>query len=91
MKTYRLLSWPDLPSEFQRMPFRRALTELSAREVGVDSLMSTCGLKRSELVALLERLEDQELLVEGDGDGVGAPAGWFARLRRSAAASPWAR
>ena len=89
MKTYRLVSWPDLPAEFQRTAFRRALSALSMREVSVEHLMGVSGLKRSELVALLERLESQDLLVETDQPAVPGP-GWFERLRRSATLSPWA-
>lgn len=89
MKTYRLVSWPDLPAEFQRTAFRRALSELSMREVSVEHLLNASGLKRSELVALLERLEGQDLLVESDHPPVPSVS-WFGRLRRSAVASPWA-
>jgi Tat protein secretion system quality control protein TatD with DNase activity len=89
MKTYRLVSWPDLPAEFQRTSFRRALSELSMREVSVEHLSNASGLRRSELVALLERLESQDLLVESDQPALPS-ASWFGRLRRSVAASPWA-
>ena len=91
MKTYRLASWPDLPAEFQRTGFRRALSELSMRAVGVDRLMAASGLTRPELVGLLERLESQDLLVESTCADAVAPLGWFERWRKSAAASPWNR
>ena len=91
MKTYRLVSWPDLPAEFQRTAFRRALSELSMRAVGVDRLMAASGLKRPELITLLERLDSQDLLVESTCDDVAAPLGWFDRWRRNATASPWYR
>ena len=92
MKTYRLVSWPDLPAEFQRTAFRRACTELSMRAASIERLMAASGLKRPELVALLEQLESEELLVEDGSDDVAATApGWFDRLRRSATSSPWTR
>ena len=91
MKTYRLVAWPDLPAEFQRTAFRRALTELSMRDVGLERLGAASGLKRTELLALLERLESQDLLIESDDHVAEAPTGWLERLRRGATASPWQR
>ena len=93
MKTYRLVSWPDLPAEFQRTAHRRACTELSMRDASVERLMAASGLKRIELDALLAQLESQDLLtVEATvDDAVAPPVGWFDRLRRSATSSPWTR
>ena len=61
------------------------------RAVGAERLMAASGLKRTELAALLDRLQSQELLVESRCDAVEAPLGWFDRWRKGASASPWNR
>ena len=61
------------------------------RAVGAERLRAASGLTRSDLTALLDRLESQELLVESRCDAVEAPVGWFDRWRKGASLSPWNR
>lgn len=87
MKEYKLLSWPDLPSEFRRTGYRRLLSELSQRHVGESTLMRRDGLRPAEVRALLQFLSQRDLLDVREA----APAArgwmlpaWWRRLRASA-------
>lgn len=94
MKTYRLVSWPDLPAEFRRTAYRRVLSELSLRHVGLTQLVEVSGLRRPEVQALLDMLDAKRLLDVNDCDDTpfeasvpaGGPLAW---LKRNATASPW--
>ncbi len=85
MKEYRLLAWPELPSEFQRTACRRVLNDLSLRYMTLAQLMEGSGLKKAELRSLLSMLDARGLLDERDGtapdsflDSIGK-LGWFRR------------
>jgi hypothetical protein len=85
MKEYRLLAWPELPSEFQRTAHRRVLNDLSLRYMTLAQLMEASGLKKADLRALLGMLDARGLLDERDGtapdsflDSIGK-LGWFRR------------
>ena len=85
MKEYRLLAWPELPSEFQRTAHRRVLSDLSARFMTSAQLMECSGLKKGEIKVFLSMLDARGLLDERDGtapdsffDSLGK-LGWFRR------------
>ena len=85
MKEYRLLAWPELPSEFQRTAHRRVLSDLSARYMTSAQLIEVSGLKKGELKVFLAMLDGRGLLDERDGtapdsflDSIGK-LGWFRR------------
>ena len=85
MKEYRLLAWPELPSEFQRTAHRRVLSDLSLRYMTLAQLTEGSGLKKNELRAFLGMLDGRGLLDERDGtapdsflDSIGK-LGWFRR------------
>ena len=85
MKEYRLLAWPELPSEYQRTAHRRALSDLSLRYMTLAQLMEGSGLKKGELKVFLGMLDGRGLLDERDGtapdsflDSIGK-LGWFRR------------
>ena len=85
MKEYRLLAWPELPSEFQRTAHRRVLSDLSLRYMTSAQLMEGSGLKKGELKVFLAMLDGRGLLDERDGtapdsflDSIGK-LGWFRR------------
>ena len=63
MFEYRLSSWPDLPSQFDRVGYRRALSDMSQRYVSVARLAQTSGLPRGELLRLIETLETSGALM----------------------------
>ena len=85
MKEYRLLSWPELSSEFQRTAHRRVLSDLSLRYMTAPQLVEVSGLKKGELRVFLEMLDARGLLDERDSsapdsflDSIGR-LGWFRR------------
>ena len=85
MKEYRLLAWPELPSEFQRTAHRRILSDMSARYMTFAQLGEVSGLKKGELRGFLAMLDGRGLLDERDGtapdsflDSIGK-LGWFRR------------
>lgn len=90
MKEYRLVAWPELPSEFKRTAHRRVLSDMSQRHMSIAQLAEVSGLKKSELKSLLEMLDTRGVLDERDSsapdsflDSLGR-LGW---LRRSAPAT----
>ncbi|HJV70032.1 hypothetical protein [Ideonella sp.] len=85
MKEYKLLSWPDLPTEFRRMGFRRLLSEMSQRHLSEATLLKRDGVKPSEVRALLRLLAERGVLEvrtaePRSGRWRPAIAGWLRRL-----------
>ena len=85
MKEYRLLAWPELPSEFQRTAHRRILSDMSARYMTFAQLGEVSGLRKGDLKVFLALLDARGLLDERDGtapdsffDSIGK-LGWFRR------------
>lgn len=85
MKQYKLAAWPDLPSAFQGMPYRRMLHQMSQRFVSVPQLMHESGLARSAVVRFLRQLGERSLLAHrehGEPDsmfGTRSPMAWLRR------------
>ena len=85
MKEYKLLAWPDLPSEFRRVGFRRLLSELSQRHMSEAMLIKRAGVKAADVRALLQLLAEREVLdvrLATPAASKWRPAltGWFRRL-----------
>lgn len=64
MKEFKLVSWPELPSEFQRTAHRRALSNLSQRFMSAQRLATCSGLAKAEVRGLLDELQHRGALVE---------------------------
>jgi hypothetical protein len=79
MFEYRLTAWPDLPPQFDRVGFRRALSDMSHRYMTVPMLVQSSGLARSDLLRLIEALEGRSALVRRPRP----PAGFFGALGRA--------
>jgi hypothetical protein len=85
MKEYRLLAWPELPAEYRRTAHRRVLSEMSQRFVSVPKLLEVSGLKKAELRAFLEMLDDRDLITDRDTAAPDSfldslrPLGWLRR------------
>lgn len=62
MKEYRLAAWPDLAAPYHRTAYRRMLSDMSQRFVGVDKLAAKSGLARAEVRQFLEMLDSRGLL-----------------------------
>src|ERR1700754_1946449 len=67
MKTYRLAAWPQLRAPFDKIAYRRMLSDMSHRHVSVAQLMETSGLRRSEVRQFLGMLGAEHLLSEREG------------------------
>jgi hypothetical protein len=90
MKEYRLLSWPELPTEYKLTAHRRVLSDMSQRHMSIAHLSEMSGLKKSELKGLLELLDARGVLEERVGtapDSFLDSIGRFGWLRRSAPAT----
>ena len=68
MKEFKLISWPDLPAEFRRTPFRRLLSDMSQRHLSESMLAKRDGVKPSEVRALLQLLAAREVLDVRESD-----------------------
>jgi hypothetical protein len=84
MKEFKLISWPDLPPEFRRTPFRRLLSDMSQRHISESILAKRDGVKASEVRALLQFLASRDVLdvreTEARRGWRPALAGWLRRL-----------
>ena len=78
MKEYRLLAWPELPAEYRRTAHRRILSEMSQRFVSVAKLVEISGLKKAELRAFIEMLDDRDVVTDRD---TAAPDSFLDSLR----------
>jgi len=78
MKTYRLAAWPQLRPPFDKIAYRRMLSDMSHRHVSVAQLVETSGLRRSEVRHFLEMLGTEQLLSEREGT---EPDSLFGSLR----------
>ena len=78
MKEYRLLAWPELPAEYRRTAHRRVLSEMSQRFVSAAKLLEVSGLKKTELRAFLDMLDDRAVLTDRD---TAAPDSFLDSLR----------
>ena len=85
MKEYRLLAWPELPAEYRRTAHRRVLSEMSQRFVSVPKLVEISGLKKAELRAFIEMLDDRDVVTDRDTAASDSfldslrPLGWLRR------------
>lgn len=64
MKEYRLSGWPDLGATYDRMAFRRILTEMSQRHMTLPHLAERSGLARREVRRFVKMLDARGLLSE---------------------------
>jgi len=78
MKTYRLAAWPQLRPPFDKIAYRRMLSDMSHRHVSVGQLVDTSGLRRSDVRQFLDMLNAEHLLSEREG---AEPESLFGSLR----------
>lgn len=76
MKSFKLTTWPELPSSFRRVSYTRLLTELSQRSVTEDQLHRSTGIGMVDIRSLLQHLED-EGHVDVQDLGTTAKRGWL--------------
>ena len=85
MKEYRLVAWPQLRPPFDRIAYRRMLSDMSHRHMSVTQLAECSGIRRHEVRAFLMtllRLDENQLRVVAPdvGGGFGAITRDFSML-----------
>jgi hypothetical protein len=66
MKEYRLVAWPQLRPPFDRIAYRRMLSDMSHRHMTLAQLAECSGIRRHEVRAFLDMLEARELIAARD-------------------------
>lgn len=64
MKEYRLVAWPQLRAPFDRIAYRRMLSDMSHRHMSLPQLMECSGVRRREVRAFLDMLEARQLIAQ---------------------------
>jgi DNA-binding IclR family transcriptional regulator len=70
MKEYRLSAWPDLDASYERMAYRRMLSDMSQRHVTLGHLCKRSGLARQEVSDFLGMLVGRGIAMEREADHV---------------------
>lgn len=78
MKEYRLAAWPQLRAPFDRIAYRRMLSDMSHRHMTLAQLVEASGVRRQEVRVFIEMLDAKGLIAERD---VSAPDSLFGSLR----------
>ena len=64
MKEFRLVAWPQLRPPFDRIAYRRMLSDMSHRHMTLSQLVECSGIRRHEVRAFLDMLESRQLIAE---------------------------
>lgn len=64
MKEYRLAAWPDLGHPYRAIAYRRLLSDMSHRHVSLPQLVASSGLRRQDVLQLIELLDARGLINE---------------------------
>jgi hypothetical protein len=64
MKEYRLVAWPQLRPPFDRIAYRRMLSDMSHRHMTLAQLAECSGIRRHEVRAFLDMLETRQLIAQ---------------------------
>ena len=64
MKELKLSAWPELQPPYNRTSYRRMLSDMSHRYVGMQQLLEGSGLARSEVRQFLELLDAHGVLAQ---------------------------
>ena len=64
MKQYKLTGWPELPATYQRIAYRRMLSDMSHRYVSVQQLCDSSGATKLEVRVFLQMLTERGLVRE---------------------------
>lgn len=95
MKQYRLAAWPQLRAPFDKIAYRRMLSDMSHRYMSLSQLSECSGLRRYEVRVFLDMLDSRGLITDRDASspdslfGSLRPlGGWLKRALASAPAAP---
>ena len=64
MKEFRLVAWPQLRAPFDRIAYRRMLSDMSHRHMSLAQLTECSGVGRRQARAFLDMLKARQLLAE---------------------------
>jgi hypothetical protein len=78
MKEYRLAAWPQLRPPFDKIAYRRMLSDMSHRHMTVAQLTECSGIRRHEVRSFIEMLESRGLIAEREA---ATPDSLFGSLR----------
>ncbi|MEP7297353.1 MAG: hypothetical protein ABI702_14290 [Burkholderiales bacterium] len=78
MKEYRLAAWPQLRAPFDKIAYRRMLSDMSHRHMTVAQLVECSGIRRHEVRSFVEMLEARGLIAEREAP---VPESLFGSLR----------
>ena len=83
MKEFKLTAWPELPAPYQRIAYRRMLSDMSHRFVTAQQLCDSSGATKLEVRVFLQMLAERGLLRERDHEDspglLGPLGGWLRR------------
>jgi hypothetical protein len=80
MKEYRLAAWHELRPPYDRIAYRRMLSDMSQRHMTVWQLVASSGLRRFDVQNFIDLLGAQGLVVERERSGTA----WLEPLRSAA-------
>jgi hypothetical protein len=66
MKEYRLAAWPQLRAPFDRIAYRRMLSDMSHRHMTLAQLVESSGIRRHDVRVFLEMLDASGLIAQRD-------------------------
>ena len=78
MKEYRLAAWPQLRAPFDRIAYRRMLSDMSHRHVTLAQLSASSGIRRQEVRQFIEMLDARGMIAQRDAS---LPDSLFGSLR----------
>jgi hypothetical protein len=78
MKEYRLAAWPQLRAPFDRIAYRRMLSDMSHRHMSLAQLVEASGARRHEVRVFIDMLDAQGLIAEREA---AMPDSLFGSLR----------
>jgi hypothetical protein len=78
MKEYRLAAWPQLRPPFDKIAYRRMLSDMSHRHMTLAQLVECSGIRRHQVRSFIEMLESRGHLAEREA---AAPESLFGSLR----------
>lgn len=86
MKEYRLVAWPQLRAPFDRIAYRRMLSDMSHRHVTLAQLAAASGIRRQEVRRFIEMLDARGMVAQRDASlpdslfgSLGPLGGWLKR------------
>lgn len=78
MKEYRLAAWPQLRAPFDRIAYRRMLSDMSHRHVTLAQLSAASGIRRQEVRQFIEMLDARGMIAQREAS---MPDSLFGSLR----------